>query len=159
MALITCIECGKMVSDKATICPNCGCPVIEILKERDAILLLSTSEDKRDKIKIFAQLITNYAETRKIKESSLINNRVFKDSKRDEIVKALNSGNFTTKSDSKISCPRCGSSQITTKNKGFGLGKAIVGGLLLGPVGLLGGAIGSNKTLVVCLKCGKEWKV
>ena len=27
MALITCPECGKEVSDKATTCPNCGCPL------------------------------------------------------------------------------------------------------------------------------------
>lgn len=28
MALIKCPECGKEISDKATACPNCGCPVI-----------------------------------------------------------------------------------------------------------------------------------
>ena len=27
MALITCTECGKEFSDKAPVCPNCGCPV------------------------------------------------------------------------------------------------------------------------------------
>lgn len=27
MALITCQECGKEVSDKATSCPNCGAPI------------------------------------------------------------------------------------------------------------------------------------
>lgn len=27
MALVKCIECGQMVSDKAEACPNCGCPV------------------------------------------------------------------------------------------------------------------------------------
>ncbi len=27
MALINCPECGKEVSDKATTCPNCGCPI------------------------------------------------------------------------------------------------------------------------------------
>lgn len=27
MALIKCSECGKEVSDKATSCPNCGCPI------------------------------------------------------------------------------------------------------------------------------------
>lgn len=27
MALITCPECGKEVSDKATSCPNCGTPI------------------------------------------------------------------------------------------------------------------------------------
>ena len=26
MALIKCTECGHMISDKATKCPNCGCP-------------------------------------------------------------------------------------------------------------------------------------
>ena len=27
MALIKCTECGQMMSDKATKCPNCGCPI------------------------------------------------------------------------------------------------------------------------------------
>lgn len=27
MALINCSECGKEISDKASTCPNCGCPV------------------------------------------------------------------------------------------------------------------------------------
>ena len=27
MALIKCSECGCEVSDKATACPNCGCPI------------------------------------------------------------------------------------------------------------------------------------
>lgn len=27
MALINCPECGKKISDKASVCPNCGCPV------------------------------------------------------------------------------------------------------------------------------------
>lgn len=27
MALIKCKECGKEISDKATACPHCGCPV------------------------------------------------------------------------------------------------------------------------------------
>lgn len=32
MALIKCPECGKEISDKATICPNCGYPVSEMNK-------------------------------------------------------------------------------------------------------------------------------
>ena len=27
MALIKCKECGKEISDQATTCPNCGCPI------------------------------------------------------------------------------------------------------------------------------------
>ena len=29
MALFKCKECGHDVSDKASVCPNCGCPVTE----------------------------------------------------------------------------------------------------------------------------------
>lgn len=28
MALISCSECGKQISDRARTCPNCGCPII-----------------------------------------------------------------------------------------------------------------------------------
>ena len=30
MALIKCIECGKEISNKATVCPHCGCPISEM---------------------------------------------------------------------------------------------------------------------------------
>lgn len=32
MALIKCTECGHEVSDKAEMCPNCGCPIREVQK-------------------------------------------------------------------------------------------------------------------------------
>jgi hypothetical protein len=44
-----------------------------------------------------------------------------------------------------IKCPVCQSEQISHNKKGFGLGKAIAGGVLFGGIGLLGGFIGSNK--------------
>jgi tellurium resistance protein TerD len=33
-----------------------------------------------------------------------------------------------------------------------------MGGFLLGPVGLLGGLIGSKKIMITCLKCGYKWQ-
>lgn len=57
-----------------------------------------------------------------------------------------------------IKCPECGCTQISANKKGFGLGKAATGGLLLGPVGLLGGLIGSGKVVITCLRCGHQWK-
>ena len=33
MALIKCPECGKEISDKATACINCGCPVSAMKQE------------------------------------------------------------------------------------------------------------------------------
>lgn len=55
-------------------------------------------------------------------------------------------------------CPRCGSANLTGDKKGFGLGKAVVGGVLLGGVGLLGGFIGSRKIMVSCMQCGHAWE-
>lgn len=57
-----------------------------------------------------------------------------------------------------LRCPKCGSTQLHAGDKGFGLGKAAAGGLLLGPVGLLGGMIGSKKVMITCLSCGKKWQ-
>lgn len=60
--------------------------------------------------------------------------------------------------ETEIKCPKCKSTQLTANKKGFGLGKAVVGGLLTGGVGLLGGFIGSGKVVITCLKCGNSWK-
>jgi len=56
-----------------------------------------------------------------------------------------------------LRCPHCQSDRITAGKKGFGFGKAIVGGILLGPVGLLGGFIGSKKMEFACISCGRRW--
>lgn len=46
-------------------------------------------------------------------------------------------------------CPMCGEKTLWKKvdesNKGFSVGKAAVGAVLLGPVGLVGGALGKKK--------------
>lgn len=56
-------------------------------------------------------------------------------------------------------CPRCGSTSLSGNKKGFGIGKAVVGAALVGPLGLVAGNIGSKKVLVTCLNCGKKFKL
>lgn len=55
-------------------------------------------------------------------------------------------------------CPRCGGTQLSANKKGYGLGKAALGGVLLGPVGLLGGFVGSGEVKITCLKCGHVFR-
>jgi predicted RNA-binding Zn-ribbon protein involved in translation (DUF1610 family) len=54
-------------------------------------------------------------------------------------------------------CPFCGSESIVPMKKGFGFGKAVVGGAVLGPFGILAGAAGANKIKRVCVNCGKQF--
>jgi ribosomal protein L32 len=56
-----------------------------------------------------------------------------------------------------IKCPKCGSTNIAAGEKGFSLGKAAVGALLLGPAGLLGGMAGRKKIEIACRSCGHRW--
>ncbi len=64
----------------------------------------------------------------------------------------------TQSKDTELFCPYCFSRKVFPSKKGFGIGKALTGGVLAGPVGLFGGFIGSNQTELVCLKCGKHFK-
>lgn len=54
----------------------------------------------------------------------------------------------------KVQCPKCKSTNITADKKGYSLGKGVVGGVLLGPLGLLAGMHGKNKIELICLNCG-----
>ena len=57
-----------------------------------------------------------------------------------------------------IRCPMCGEAAmwrcIDEQKKGFSVGKAALGDFLLGPIGLIGGALGKKKALFACGKCG-----
>ncbi len=59
---------------------------------------------------------------------------------------------------SQLKCPKCRSINLASNKKGFGLGEAVTGAVLLGGVGLAAGFIGSGKVIVTCLSCGHSWK-
>lgn len=56
-------------------------------------------------------------------------------------------------------CPKCHSISLYANKKGFGGGKALVGAVVAGPLGLLAGTIGKNNIEVTCLKCSHKFKV
>lgn len=64
---------------------------------------------------------------------------------------------MTANNDEKITCPKCGSTNIHIDKKGFGGGKACCGAAACGPLGLLFGTKGANKLRKTCLKCNNSW--
>lgn len=55
-------------------------------------------------------------------------------------------------------CPMCGEvtlwKKVDQQNKGFSVGKAALGAVIFGPIGLVGGALGKKKVYYACGKCG-----
>lgn len=57
-----------------------------------------------------------------------------------------------------IKCPRCGGMNIGCGQRGFGLGRALATGVVLGPaVGLLAGMAGRGLVELRCQQCGAIW--
>ena len=69
MALIVCSECGKKFSDKASACPECGCPTSEIIantkndeklvQSNNTVVTVLTTDEKE---KLYSQAINRAKE-------------------------------------------------------------------------------------------------
>lgn len=76
----------------------------------------------------------------------------------DVVLREQSKSPLSAKGEPELFCPKCGSNSLSANKKGFGLGKAAAGAVLLGPVGLLGGLIGSGTIKVTCLSCGEVFE-
>jgi len=61
------------------------------------------------------------------------------------------------KKDGTAYCPKCYSTSLSADKKGFGVGKAVIGAAITGPIGLVAGNIGSKKIRVTCINCGHKF--
>lgn len=159
MALIKCPECGREISDKAYSCPQCGYPisqdktpisytviledcgnqkvqVIKKIREINKLDLLPAKIIADNTPTIFSYNISleNATKIKNQLESvgAIVSVRGFNDN--DIIEQQINS--------QKVRCPRCGSDQITTGQRGYSFWT---------------GFLGSNKTVNRCAKCGHSW--
>lgn len=61
MALIKCNECGKEISDKASSCPNCGCPITaekeDVIKNLDETTNTDKNSKKNKKSSLFIIIV------------------------------------------------------------------------------------------------------
>lgn len=57
-----------------------------------------------------------------------------------------------------VVCPKCGSGQLTAQKRGFGALKALAGGFVAGPAGLLAGFHKARRVDVTCIRCGHSWQ-
>lgn len=148
MALISCPECSREISDKAASCPYCGVPLIQKPKYEyellpDTVTCLGCKND----VPLFNEVCPH---------CGLFNSQRYK--------LLLNESEPELESESQINsstpiyCPKCGAKNaFSARDKGFSLAKAAIGSLI-GPAGLLGGLIGSKKTVITCLKCNHKWR-
>lgn len=173
MALIKCPECGREVSNKASLCIHCGFPLAESTNEDayDIYLTGISSEAKStqclDKIIGLLMDITHkpYIKLYDIifkKEGVLVSGlsyanaiRVSDSLQRYGLLIDIQKGSFFDSEhnvgvanvynidDAPVICPRCKSTSITTGARGFSF---------------LSGFIGSNKTVNRCAKCGYTWQ-
>lgn len=154
MALINCPECGKGISDKAKSCPNCGCP-IELAPTEITLKAKEVFPDLPAVMDIGSQL---YLYDATIDGSYFHDENVItKIPEGDVKVQIHTNGISISKGISfyYISSQQITGLTITTQeriideNKSV-IGRAIVGGLLLGPVAaIIGGisGIGTKQTL------------
>lgn len=153
MALIKCPECGKEISDKAVQCIHCGFPLdqnndicvidgvahdLALIKEK----LLSANRNNSDMINQISEELAYKVGSISIYAGRELANIILETG---EIPKTYDGSHLTLKSnrDSKICCPKCGSTQITTGARGYSI---------------VSGFWGSNKTVNRCAKCGHTWK-
>jgi len=169
MALINCSECGKEISDKATSCPNCGVPL-------NHVETISLENNYVTELLTFPELPTDLNIGKQI--SNWNSDAAFSGflDKSDNIVTGIPHGKvsillhthgiqimggitmdlFQIHNSQIISLYQKSQEEIIRTNKSV-IGRAVVGGLILGPLGAIVGGmsgIGSkekfiNKTFLI----------
>lgn len=151
MALIKCSECGREISDKAVSCPGCGCPVNQDSNDSDIITC--------SKCKFSIPADSKYCPNCK----KLITVDDFNYSGKDFYLQPSKSPLFKNvkvpKERGVPECPKCHSTSITYADKKLSIGRAVVGGAIIGAPGAILGGLSSKKGYAVCLNCGKRWKL
>ena len=162
MALIKCPECGKEVSDKAPACIHCGYPLNNNISQPDTLynVILEVPGPNKAKLNIALRNIRTLSlveakniidsapcvikENISLSEAQQIQKDFAEIMAGVKIIAADGSSSIESPYDKDVVyCPRCGSTQITTGQRGYSF---------------LTGFLGSNKAVNRCAKCGHTWE-
>lgn len=171
MALIKCPDCGNSISDRATACIFCGCPIIppEMYYDIfiDKVPSYGKNTRKEPKFMVLVHRITgkqlDFYDHMMNKKGGVLVEGISK--KNSEEIKTVleefgcevslrETDTINTENDERVAstlplyigpvcCPHCRSTSITTGPRGYSL---------------LSGFIGSSKTVNRCAKCGYKWE-
>lgn len=168
MALIKCPDCGKEISNKSRACIYCGCPIESAPMQTDnvsyKIKIISISDEK-----VFVQTMFNLSLCSTLGAKHICSHLPYEFPQplpyRDcqFLMDTLNKIGCTVETnkntetntpalkiieepiqanDNVVKCPKCGSTQIATVNRGWSM---------------IWGLIGSGNACNVCQNCGHKW--
>ncbi len=157
MALITCPECGKQISDRASTCIHCGCPFEKDTNVSKKIVRYGKPERSSKTEQLFKSVFPNAGwEALYSGQQYIVIDGVTENFARDAIMRLMDSGIQLEIEDSMtsiayasvrdrnyVACPNCGSIEYEAGARGYSL---------------VTGFIGSSKTMLTCVHCGHRWK-
>lgn len=165
----------KMLDERIYICKNCGNGDLDINnalkrppkcsfcnnewycteKTEDEWRLIYKSEHPDDEMRNFTTaMLCEYIRIKLTNEGIIHPNEIAVNA-RIEKNKRLNN-NYR----SAPKCPKCGSIMFHSEKRGFSTGRAVAAGALTGflDVAAVAGAVGKDKMVNVCDRCGHKWK-
>lgn len=182
-----CVKCGSQINDEAKFCPKCGAAqetVVAPVSEKTESVMLDEFDFHQWIVQNGLESYESYLKNQDLDtvdvlmtltEADLDKIGIESVGIKKKIINGIQ--NLKTSASAYTAtkemggresipnrCPNCGEIWgMESEKSGAGntLGKALVGGLLLGPLGVIGGAAFGNKsTVYVCNKCGfkKEYK-
>lgn len=153
-----CPYCGKAIDLSSSFCPYCGKRIEPI--QKDSKQLTNVIKGNHPPLNVSENKGSIEEMQRKAELQNVLMQRAQLMQQQQQLEAQRRQMEAQQKQyDSQAKCPMCGSTSLSGNKQGFGIGKAAVGAVMFGGIGLLAGGINANKTVVTCMNCGHKFKL